>query len=180
VSETGIDFSADHFALFALPRRQALDETALDQAFRQLQAQVHPDRHARADDAQRRLAMQWSTRVNEAYQTLKSPLRRARYLLTLLGCDPEVENNTAMPADFLLRQMELREAVAEARAAGDESALDAAREQLLREMMDSRQRMSELIDAQQDLHAAAGLVRELMFQEKLLSEIDDAIEAVTS
>ena len=113
MSETGIDFSADHFALFALPRQQALDEAALDQAFRQLQAQVHPDRHARADDAQRRLAMQWSTRVNEAYQTLKSPLRRARYLLTLLGCDPEVENNTAMPADFLLRQMELRETVAE-------------------------------------------------------------------
>ncbi|MFZ2628450.1 MAG: Fe-S protein assembly co-chaperone HscB [Rugosibacter sp.] len=179
-SRLDANFSADNFALLGLPRMQGMDTAELDRRFRQLQAEVHPDRHVQADDAQRRLAMQWSTRVNEAYQILKSPGPRALYLLTLLGHDPQVESNTAMPAEFLMRQMELRETVMEARVAGDEDALDAARTQLLREITAEYQRLIELMDVQHDFNAAAELVRKLMFQEKLLREIDDAIEAVTA
>ncbi len=174
------DFSADHFALLGLPRVQGLDGAELDHRFRQVQAEVHPDRHVQAGEAQQRLAMQWATRVNEAYQTLKLPGRRALYLLTLLGHDPQVESNTAMPVEFLTGQMELREAVTEARAAGDENALDAARARLLGEVAAEYRRLTGLIDDQHDFTAAAELVRRLMFQEKLLNEIDDALEAVTA
>lgn len=175
-----LNFAADHFTLFGLPRAQSLDMESLENSFRAIQAQVHPDKHAHAADSDRRLAMQWATRVNEAFQTLKSPGRRARYLLGLLGHDPQVESNTAMPMEFLVSQMELREAVMDARAAGDEDALDAVRVRLLNEVRDEYQRLAELIDVTGDFAAAGNLVRQLMFQEKLLNEIDDALEAVTA
>jgi len=175
-----LNFAADYFTLFGLPRTQSLDLESLEQRFRAVQAEVHPDKHAHAAAADKRLAMQWATRVNEAFQTLKSPGKRARYLLHLLGHDPQIESNTAMPAEFLMSQMELREAVMEARAAADETALDAVRSRLLNEIRVEYERMAELIDMTNDYTAAANLVRQLMFQEKLLTEIDDALEAVTA
>lgn len=173
-----LDFSADHFALLGLSRAQGIDAPALETRFREVQARVHPDKHAHASDADQRLAMQWATQVNEAYQTLKAPLSRARYLLQLLGHDAQIENNTAMPTDFLMAQMELREAVAEAKAGADDAALDSLRRALVAEMKNEYGRLQELIDVAHDPEAAAGLVRQLMFQEKLLHEIDDALEAV--
>lgn len=175
-----LNFAADHFTLFGLPRAQSLDLESLEHSFRAVQAQVHPDKHAHAAAADRRLAMQWATRVNEAFQTLKSPGKRARYLLGLLGHDPQIESNTAMPMEFLVAQMELREAVMEARAAADEAALEEVRTRLLREIRDEYVRLADLIDVARDYTAAASLVRQLMFQEKLLNEIDDALEAVTA
>jgi molecular chaperone HscB len=175
-----LNFADDYFTLFGLPRAQALDLESLEQSFRAVQSNVHPDKHAHASDADRRLAMQWATRVNEAFQTLKSPGKRARYLLHLLGHDPQIESNTAMPAEFLMNQMELREAVMEARAAADEAALEAVRSRLLDEIRADYERLAELIDQRKDFSAAATLVRQQMFQEKLLNEIDDALEAVTA
>ncbi len=175
-----LNFAADHFTLFGLPRAQSLDLESLENSFRAVQAQVHPDKHAHAAAADRRLAMQWATRVNEAFQTLKSPGKRARYLLGLLGHDPQIESNTAMPMEFLVAQMELREAVLEARAAADEAGLEKVRTRLLHEIRDEYVRLAELIDVARDYAAAASLVRQLMFQEKLLNEIDDALEAVTA
>lgn len=173
-----LDFSADYFALFGLARAQGIDAAALETRFRDIQAQVHPDKHTQGSDANQRLAMQWATRVNEAYQTLKSPLARARYLLQLQGHDAQVESNTSMPMEFLVAQMELREAVAEARVGADDTALDGLRRTLVAEMKGEYQRLQELIDTRQDFAVAAELVRQLMFQEKLLHEIDDALEAV--
>ena len=94
------------------------------------------------------------------------------------GHDAEVESNTSMPMDFLVAQMELREAVAEAKVGADDTALDGLRRTLVAEMKEEYQRLQELIDTRQDFGMAAGLVRQLMFQEKLLHEIDDALEAV--
>ncbi|MDO8314424.1 MAG: Fe-S protein assembly co-chaperone HscB [Rugosibacter sp.] len=176
---SGSRFSADHFALLDLPRQQGLDSAELDRRFRHMQALVHPDRHVQAGDVQQRLAMQWATRVNEAYQVLKSPGQRALYLLTLLGFDPQVESNTAMPIAFLMQQMEFREEVMAARAASDEVFLDAAHATLQRDIIEAHQQLITLIDHQHDYKAAAELVRKLMFQEKLLHEINDALEAVT-
>jgi len=175
-----LNFAADHFTLFGLPRAQALDLDSLEKSFRAIQSQVHPDKHANAADSDRRLAMQWATRINEAFQTLKSPGKRARYLLHLLGHDPQIESNTAMPTEFLISQMELREAVMEARTAADETTLDDVRSRLLNEIRVEYERLAELIDMTKDYTAAANLVRQLMFQEKLLNEIDDALEAVTA
>ena len=108
-----MDFNADHFALFNLPRIFRLDAAQLDARFRDLQAQVHPDRFADANESQQRLSLQWATKVNEAYQALKKPLSRAIYLLELAGDGIDLANNRAMSAEFLVEQMEWREAVAE-------------------------------------------------------------------
>jgi len=175
-----VDFTADHFALFGLARSQALDLTALESRFRDIQAQVHPDRYVQGTDAERRRAMQSATHVNEAFQTLKAPGTRARYLLQLLGHDPQVESNTAMPVDFLISQMELRERVAAARSAGNEAELDDVRSVLLDEIKAEYLVLAGLVDVEQNYAAATVLVRQLMFQEKLRVEIDDALEVVTA
>lgn len=173
-----IDLTQDFFALFELPRTFALDESVLDHAWHELQSQVHPDRHAHLSDLEKRRSMQWATRVNEAYRTLKKPLPRAQYLLELAGVDADLETNTAMSAEFLMEQMEWREAVEEARAAGDVDELEQLHQRLRvhsREVMDGLGR--ELDDAH-DYPAAADTVRRLMFIEKLQHEIDDALEAL--
>jgi molecular chaperone HscB len=167
----------DYFSLFGLPCRQGLDGDRLEALYRDLQARVHPDKHAHLADRDRRLAMQWSTHVNEAYQTLKDPLRRARYLLELAGHDVQLETNTAMPAAFLMAQMELREAVAAAKAEGDSEALEHQHRQLRKTIRGDHAALQAALDA--NAYARAGeLVRQLMFQSKLLHEIGDALEVL--
>ncbi len=114
-----MDLTADFFSLFELPKSFRLSLSELDSRYRDIQAQVHPDRFVNAGDAERRLSMQWATHANEAYQTLKKPLERAKYMLQQAGVDIQAENNTAMPVDFLMEQMEWREAVMDARSGGD-------------------------------------------------------------
>jgi molecular chaperone HscB len=180
VTTFDLNFAADHFALFGIAPTQGIDAADLESRFRDIQAQVHPDKHADGTDSAQRLSMQWATRVNEAYQTLKSPLPRARYLLHLRGHDAQIESNTAMPMAFLMAQMELREAVAEAKVGADETALDQLRDQLVAEIRSEYVRLQRLIDIDKDYPAATALVRQLMFQEKLRQEIDDALDAVFS
>jgi molecular chaperone HscB len=173
-----LDLSTDFFSLFELPRSFRLSLSELDSRYRDVQAQVHPDRFANASEAQRRLSMQWATRANEAYLTLKKPLERAKYLLELAGHDLQAESNTAMPADFLMEQMEWREAVMEARTGGDHHELEHLY-QRLRGVMDKRYaEIGELLDDVQDYTQATDRVRRLMFLEKLLYEIDDALASL--
>ena len=87
-----------HFELFGLAPAFAVDAEALERSYREIQSRVHPDRFAHAGDAERRASLQWTTRVNEAFQTLKDPVARARHLLELHGVDVAFETNTAMPA----------------------------------------------------------------------------------
>src|SRR5690554_3050796 len=117
----------NHFELFGLPVRFELQADALERAYRDIQARVHPDRFAHAGDAERRASLQWTTRVNEAFRTLRHPVTRARHILELNGVDVAFETNTAMPQDFLMQQMELREALEEAK---DADALDNLRREL--------------------------------------------------
>lgn len=170
-----MNFNADHFSLFELPRAFRLDAAMLDQRYREIQAKVHPDKFASAGDAERRLSLQWATRVNEAYQTLKKSLPRAQYLLHLAGQDVGAENNTAMPTDFLIEQMEWREAVSEARVAGEQHALEHLQLRLQAQMRVCYDELAVLLDEQHDYAQAADRVRRLMFLEKLLFEIDDAM-----
>lgn len=172
-----MDFRADHFSLFGLNRAFRLDLSDLDSRYRDIQAQVHPDRFAHAGDAERRLSMQWATHANEAYQTLKKPLERAKYLLHLADHDIQAESNTAMPADFLMEQMEWREAVMEARDGGDHHELEHLHNRLRGDINDRYEELAGLFD--QGEHAlATDRVRRLMFLEKLLHEIDDALASL--
>jgi len=119
--------------------------------------------------------MQWTTRVNEAYRTLRSPVQRAKYLLELNGVDVAFETNTQMPADFLAKQLELREALAEAK---ETSALDRLRDEVGEERRALEHGLGDLIDARRDLAAAAGEVRKLMFLHKLAEQIGRAYEEI--
>jgi molecular chaperone HscB len=166
---------SSHFELFGLAPAFAVDAAALDRAYREIQSRVHPDRFAHAGDAERRASMQWTTRVNEAYRTLKSPVQRARHLLELNGVDVAFETNTQMPPDFLMRQLELRETLAEAR---EPEALEHLLAEVRRERRELERSIEELIDAKRDFAAAAGEVRKLMFLDKLAGEIDLAFDKV--
>lgn len=172
------DFNQDHFSLFGLMRQFAIDPARLDLAYRQVQAEVHPDRFAGGSDAEKRVSMQWATRANEAYQTLKKPVARARYLLALAGVDTQEETNTAMPADFLMQQMEWREAVADARAGKDIGALDGVLTALRKSERDMQRQLADTLDGKADHAQAALLVRKLRFIEKLAEEISAAQEAL--
>ncbi|MDX3905265.1 MAG: Fe-S protein assembly co-chaperone HscB [Pigmentiphaga sp.] len=168
----------DHFELLGLPAGFAIDRDALDRAWREVQAKVHPDRHAAGSAQERRVAMQWASRANEAYRVLRSPLARARYLCERAGVDLQVETNTAMTPAFLMQQMEWREALDEARSARDAAALEA----LAAELQSARRRMTaevgELLDQKHDYATAASRVREWMFIEKFSEEVDAAVDAL--
>src|ERR671923_1422784 len=110
-----------HFELFGLPARFVVDGEALERSYREIQSRVHPDRFAHAGDAERRASLQWTTRVNEAFQILKNPVTRAKHMLELHGIDVAFETNTAMPSEFLMQQMELREALEQATDKKDSS-----------------------------------------------------------
>jgi molecular chaperone HscB len=168
----------NHFELFGLAPAFALQAEALERSYRDIQSKVHPDRFAHAGDAERRASLQWTTRVNEAYRTLKDPLQRAKHLLELRGVDVAVETNTAMPADFLVQQMALRESLEEAVQTKDAAALDTLRKNLAGEKRALERRIGESIDAKNDYAGAAGLVRKLMFLDKFDTEIDLAYEAL--
>jgi molecular chaperone HscB len=169
----------NHFELFNLPARFDIDLAALDTAYRDVQGRVHPDRFVNATDAEKRVAMQWATRANEAYQTLKNPLKRARYIVELNGIDLQTESNTAMPMDFLMQQMEWREALGEARAAKDAEGLDELDAQLKGERKSRLAKIARELDGG-NYEQAAQDVRALMFLDKFGDEVHYAFEALES
>ncbi|MCB1886993.1 MAG: Fe-S protein assembly co-chaperone HscB [Rhodocyclaceae bacterium] len=175
-----IDLQKDYFALFGLPRAFRIDREALERSYLGLQQQVHPDRHAHLPEADKRRALQWATRVNEAFQALRRPLTRARYLLELAEVDAALETNTAMSPEFLMEQMEWREAVGEASEAGDMDELDALHRRLRAQAAGIEETLAAQLDDAHDHAAAAETVRRLMFLDKLDQEIEDALAALES
>ena len=150
----------NHFELFQMPVMFEIDTQQLDAAYREVQGRVHPDKFVTATDAEKRVAMQWATRANEAYQTLKNPLKRAMYLCELNGVDLATESNTTMPTAFLMQQIEWLE-------------------QLENELIQKRAVLLSLVT--QHLNAAqyndAGeQVRQLMFVEKFGDEVGRVFE----
>ena len=172
------DFTQNHFELFGLPVGFDVDRDTLSLRYRDLQRAAHPDRFANASDHERRLSVQRAAQINEAFQTLKQPLARARYLLELNG-RPLDESDTAMDSSFLMEQMELRERIEGIRSAGDPfQALSDVRGEL-----EERERflVTELgtFFAEGGDHAldqARQAVRKLQFFQKLLDEVSDLEE----
>ncbi|SFE77195.1 Fe-S protein assembly co-chaperone HscB [Paracidovorax wautersii] len=155
-----MNLQSDDFELFDVPRRFEQDRSALDARWKALQREAHPDRFAAQGGAAQRVAMQWSVRINEAYQRLKDPLRRAAYLCELHGAPIRAEDNTAMPAAFLMQQMEWREALEEA---GSTAELDALDDDVAQSQAAAIARCRQLIDEKADYAGAAQEVRALMF-----------------
>lgn len=168
-----MNLQSTDFELFSLPMQFAQDRATIDARWKELQREAHPDKFAAQGTAAQRVAMQWSVRINEAYQRLKDPLKRASYLCELHDAPINAENNTAMPADFLMQQMEWREALDEAKTVQkmDQIAAEASKyghEQL--------SKIEQMIDIEKDYVAAAQQVRSLMFVERFASEVDARID----
>ena len=166
---------SDDFELFGILRRFEQDGKELDKRWRDLQAEVHPDRFATEVTAGRRVAMQWAVRVNEAYQRLKDPLRRAAYLCELEGAPIDAENNTAMPAGFLIEQMEWREALDQADTLDQVETLSA---KVAKHRNQALAQLGSVLDRRRDFADAAQLVRALMFVERFAQDVDRQLEAL--
>jgi len=164
-----MNLQSTDFELFDLPTRFAQDAGAIDARWKALQREAHPDRFAAQGAAAQRVAMQWSARINEAQRRLKDPTRRAAYLCELHGAPIDAERNTAMPPEFLVQQMALREALDDADDTASMDQIDRQSASLRRELLSKIERQ---IDAEADWPAAAQSVRALMFLDRLADEID--------
>lgn len=168
-----LNLQSNDFEIFGLSPQFAVDRAALDARWKDLQREAHPDRFATADAQSQRHAMQWSVRINEAYQRLKDPLKRAAYLCELHGAPIQAENNTAMPAAFLMQQMQWREDLDEAHSLED-------LERMADDVATARRAMlQDLQTTADDLHdwpALAQQVRALMFIERFASDVENRID----
>ncbi|MCY7309037.1 MAG: Fe-S protein assembly co-chaperone HscB [Rhodoferax sp.] len=177
MSDSPLTLASSDFDLFGLTVQFAQDRTAVDERWKQLQREAHPDKFAAQDGTAQRLAMQWSVRINQAYQRLKDPLKRAAYLCELAGAPVNAENNTAMSAHFLQQQMQWREDLDDATGPGHLDALqtsvDKARQQALSEC-------ARLLDSSHDAVGAVGWVRALMFIERFAADLEDKAEKFAS
>lgn len=160
------------FELFGLPQQFAQERAEIDTRWKELQREAHPDKFAAQGHTAQRAALQWSVRINEAYQRLKDPLKRAEYLCELLGAPIEKHSNTAMPPEFLMEQMDWREALDEA---DGEDELDALSQRVTARRREMLARIHELLDIENDPPGAAQQVRALMFIERFAGDIEDRL-----
>jgi molecular chaperone HscB len=174
--ECVISLQANDFELFDVPVRFAQDRAQLDTRWKALQREAHPDRFAAEGTAAQRVAMQWSVRINEAYQRLKDPLKRAAYLCELQGAPVQAENNTAMPPAFLMQQMEWRENLEDTATA---QGLKALADQVAAEQRRVQQTLGDLLDVAKDPAQAVGQVRALMFIERFIQEVNAKLDRLT-
>lgn len=168
-----IGLQDNDFQLFGLPPGFQLDRGVLDERWKQLQRQVHPDRFAAQGTAAQRVAMQWSVRINEAYNRLKDPLKRAAYWCELQGAPVNAESNTTMPAPFLMQQMAWRESLDDA---ADEEALDALLAQTRLVRQQTLDQLAHWIDEEHQAQAAVQEVRSLMFIERFADEVQTRLD----
>lgn len=165
----------DYFTLFGLPARYQLDTQALSLRFQDLQRQYHPDKFASGSQAEQLAAVQQSATINQAWQTLRHPLMRAEYLLSLHGFDLASEQHTVRDTAFLMEQLELREELDEIEQAKDEARLESFIKRV-KKMFDTRhQLMVEQLD-NETWDAAADTVRKLRFLDKLRSSAEQLEE----
>ena len=173
LSLPGVNLQSDDFELFGLEQQFAQDRGAIDARWKELQREAHPDKFAAQGATAQRVAMQWSVRINEAYQRLKDPLKRAAYLCELNGAEVNAENNTAMPAAFLMQQMEWRESLDDATSLADVEAISS---ELMNARRDTLQKCEHLLDGENDYAGAVGQVRALMFIERFAHDVEMRFE----
>ena len=179
-----LDFSKNYFELFGLPVGYIIDKNQLAERYRELQRVVHPDRFANATEQERRLSMQGAVRINEAYQTLKDPIERARYMLSLNGIEMDAQQETTRDSAFLMEQLELREELEASRGKPDPYAAVADL------MAEINRRISNMVGQMavrfetptpEQLEAAREILRKMQFLQKfrhdaetLEAELDEA------
>ena len=164
----------NYFELFSLPQQYVLERSDLDTRYRELQRTVHPDRYASAGDQERRLSMQQATHINEAYQVLKDPLRRGRYLLELRGHAIDNQQATHQDPEFLMQQIELREALAEIRRQDDPlQALDRLAREIQEQYRALESELAQALDAGEEIEQAVTLVLKMQYFMRLQNEAQE-------
>ncbi|MGD8925687.1 MAG: co-chaperone HscB [Thioalkalispiraceae bacterium] len=167
-----VELTQNYFEIFGLPVDFKIDTSSLTERYRELQKTVHPDRYASGSDRDRRLAVQQAALINEALNTLKSPLKRARYILQLNGIEFDDEKETTMDPAFLMEQMELREAVAEVKQEDDPfSRINELMHTIQQKQNNMFQHLGNLI-ASKEFETAKMQVQKLQFLEKLMHECE--------
>jgi molecular chaperone HscB len=167
----------NYFELFQIPVALHVDVTALSARYRELQKQFHPDNVAAQSDAIKLEAMQQSVEINSAYNTLKSPLSRAEYILVLQGLDLRNEQHTVKDTAFLMEQLEWREELDDLQQQPDEAAITG----FLVRVKQYYQRYFLLLEQQfadAQYHEAAETVRKLKFVQKMKDELDKLEESL--
>ncbi|MBU3584726.1 Fe-S protein assembly co-chaperone HscB [Polynucleobacter sp. AM-26B4] len=165
----------DYFVLFQLKPQFKIDRQALESAYLTVQQKVHPDMHAQASDSDKRVSMQLSALANSAYRTLMNPIQRGLYMCSRNGVDPQLETNTAMPAQFLMQQMEWRETLDDVR--DQPSKLDELYKEVEQTRVNLLKEVELAIDEANDFDLAAKQLRALLFIDKFGAELEDAISA---
>ena len=170
-----VDITKNFFELFQLPATCDVDRQLLARRYRELQKAVHPDRFVGDSERQQRLSVQYAAFVNEAFDTLKTPLTRDIYLLKLAGRSVEMEKNTIMDPAFLMEQMELREAVAELKEQkGPGIELERLMDQVERDTDELQAEFKSCYEAggERHLEQAESVVRKMQFMVKLAFELE--------
>ena len=165
----------NYFQLFDIETSFEVDLNQLSSTYQQLQKTVHPDRFAHASSQEQLIAVQKSAQINDAYQVLKEPLKRAEYMLTLRGVDMPDEQNTYGDTSFLMRQMELREMLEEVAHADDiDAALFALQEELATEYQAIFTQLQQQIteNSKESNSLACDNLRKLKFYQKLNVEVE--------
>lgn len=174
LSLDGLSLQSSDFELLGLPEQFALDAQLLSNRWKAMQAQTHPDKFAVQGAAAQRVGMQWSVRINEAYQRLKSPVSRGAYLCERRGHPVRAEDNTAMPSAFLMQQMEWREALDE--GADDFAVLEGLQTQTRLAQSEWLTQLASALDDHGDAAQAAGCVRALMFIDKFSRSVAQRLD----
>jgi molecular chaperone HscB len=156
----------NYFELFNLPEKFQIDSVKLQENYRSIQKEIHPDRFATSTENEKTQSMIKSTQVNDAYQTLKSPTKRAKYILSL---HKSVEKIT-LPPDFLMQQMEWEEHLEDIEKNNKE--LDQFKLAINKKYEEYSLMLLTQIDNDQNWNEAAITIDKLYFVEKLLHKIN--------
>jgi len=166
-----IDLTRNYFELFSFAESFVIDQDQLAEKYRALQSELHPDRFANASDQERRISVQTTAYVNEAYTTLKSDLKRSHYLLKLSDIEFNADTETSSDAEFLMQTMELHEQVED--ASGAENPLDAL-DALSKQLKQQQQQLVSQLSAQfenNELDVAKETALKLQFYERLTNQV---------
>ena len=161
---------SQYFNLFQLEPSFNIDTEALEQTYRALAAQFHPDKFASASAFEQKQAVMMSSTINDAYRTLKSPIDRAAYLLKSQNIDADAPEHTSFSPEFLMQQMEWRETLMDAQMEQNHDAIRAL-DQEIQEVQSSLYQDLQQAFEQQDYESAAQWVRHGRFLNKLRNEI---------
>ena len=160
------------FQIFGLKPQFKIDEQALEEKYLDLQRKVHPDRFASASEAEKRVAQQWATLINDSYAKLIDPVERGKLLCELMGKSVDSERSGSLDEIFLFDQLERREAISDAKSAGDVQTLALLKKEIHQEKTELLSELEKALDQSADAGVAEEIIKKLMFLNRQLQDFE--------